>query len=252
VIDSYRSRTPSGPTLLIGAALSIPILAVALDLLGVVELVEGGFPVEISTFADIAGVFGSILLTLALVLLYREQTKIQGRQEKWMEAEHVPDVFVEEWEVTRNRADFELSNLGTGVARNLRVTIEVETEDKFGVSNVTFAAPLSRQLSSARVLRPDENDVVVVDGFFEVSGAQGTIEISDTTIESVSRWLNGDQPPSNIVVTIEYDYIRRRSGSQQVFSCEVDPTDAETVEDILLSVIRRNENEVDIEPENLG
>lgn len=101
------------------------------------------------------------------------------------------------------------------------------------------------------MLRPDEDDVVVVDGFFEVSGTQGTIDISDIPIESVSRWLNGDQPPSNIVVTIEYDYIRRRSGSQQVFSCEVDPTGAETVEDILLSVSRRDETEVDTEPENL-
>lgn len=248
--DSKISTLPAAPALVIGTALSVPVLAVTLDLLGVVGLTEGGFPVELSTFADIAGVFGSVLLTLALVLLYSEQTKIQERQEEWMEAEHVPDVFVHEWEITRNRIDLELSNLGTGVARDLRVTVAVETGDRFGLSTVTFTARASRRPSSARVLRPDE-DVVTVGGNFVLTDGRGTVDIDDMTVEDALQWLNDGESTLAVDAKIEYDYVRRRSRSRQLFTCAVDSSDSKTVEDLFVSADWRAEDRPDTIPKSL-
>ena len=127
MVDSERFPGPSLPELLLVAAVLVPVTVVALDLLDIVNLTSVGLPVGVATFADIAGVFGSVVSTFALVVLYREQTKIQRRQEAWMEADHVPDVFVDEWEVTQNRIELNLSTLGTGVARDLRVGVTAET-----------------------------------------------------------------------------------------------------------------------------
>ncbi|MEZ3114400.1 hypothetical protein RYH80_00465 [Halobaculum sp. MBLA0147] len=246
----YRDWLPAPSTILLGAVV-LPLAVVVVDLLGP-DLVAGSLPLALATYADLSGVYGSVVLTAALVLLYREQTRIQERQEQWMEAEHVPDVSVHRWEVTRNRVDLELSNLGTGVAQNLQLRIELETTDETGISRATFAAALSRESSSARVLRPREDGAVETSGFFEATDAEGTVGSGDMTIEQVvSPWLNSEDAPIELVVVVEYDYIRRRSDTRRVFSCRVDPSEAGTIEDILLSESHRVGDESEIVPVNL-
>lgn len=237
-------------TVLVGAV-STPVVAVTLDVLGVVNLVSDGFPVEIATFANITGAFGSATLTLALVLLYREQTKIQQRQEAWMEAEHVPDVFVDEWVVTRDRVELKLSNLGTGVARNLRVVVVAESGSTHGVSRVTLRTRMTRASSSAQVLRPDENDTVELTGEFELGEADGDVDTTEMNVEQILTWLNAEECPVETTVRIEYDYVRRRSGSQHVLSCVTAPEAATTVEGLLSATEGYSDERDNTPPANL-
>lgn len=250
-MEIQRQFACSLPLIVLVGAVSTPAVAVALDVFGVLKLVSDGFPVEIATFADVTGAFGSITLTLALVLLYREQTKIQQRQEAWMEAEHVPDVFVDEWVVTRDRIELKLSNLGTGVARNLRVAVVTETRSTHGVSRATLRARMTRASSSAQVLRPDENDTVEMTGQFELSEADGSVDTTGMSVEQMLTWLNAEECPIETTVRIEYDYVRRRSGSQHVLSCVVAPGAATTVEGLLSSTDEYSDELDNTPPANL-
>lgn len=236
--------------ILVGAVFT-PIVAVVLDVFGVLTLVSDGFPVDIATFANLVGAFGSVTLTLALVLLYREQTTIQQQQEEWMEAEHVPDVFVNEWVVTRDRIELELSNLGTGVARNLRVKIVAETRDPIAVSRVTLAARVTREPSSAQVLRPDENNNTTMTGYFGFDDADANIDTTAMDVEQALIWLKAETRPIDTTVRISYDYVRRRSGSQHVFSCVVEPEDATTVEGLLFTADKYSDGLDTTPPTNL-
>jgi len=250
-VEIQRQFARSLPLIVLVGAVSTPAVAVALDVFGVLKLVSDGFPVEIATFADVTGAFGSITLTLALVLLYREQTKIQQRQEARMEAEHVPDVFVDEWVVTRDRIELKLSNLGTGVARNLRVAVVTETRSTHGVSRATLRARMTRVSSSAQVLRPDENDTVEMTGQFELSEADGSVDTTGMSVEQMLTWLNAEECPIETTVRIEYDYVRRRSGSQHVLSCVVAPGAATTVEGLLSSTDEYSDEPDNTPPANL-
>lgn len=228
-----------------------PAVTVVLDASGVVRVVSGGLPVDIATFADIVGLFGSVVSTLALVVLYREQTEIQRRQEEWMEAEHVPDVFVHEWEVTQNRVRLVLSNLGTGVAQNLRAEVGVESADEYGLSSVRFVARVSRPSSSARTLRPGGDEAVEHTGRFERQAAHGTVDADRLSVDQTLTWLSGEKSPVDIVVRLEYDYVRRRSGTQPVFSAVADLGGASTVEEVLLSTNPRSTDQPATPPDNL-
>lgn len=246
-----RRPVRSLPLIVLVGAVLTPVVAVALDVFGVLELVSGGFPVEIATFANIVGAFGSVTLTLALVLLYREQTEIQQRQEAWMEAEHVPDVFVNEWVVTQDRIDLILTNLGTGVAQNLRVKIVVETPGTTGLSHVTLSARVAREMSSAQVLRPGENSTVEMTGYLQLDEADGGFDTTAMDIEQALVWLNVEEISAEATVRIEYDYVRRRSGSQHVFSCFVAPEAATTVEGLLSSTEEYSDELDNTPPTNL-
>ncbi|MEZ3143291.1 hypothetical protein [Halobaculum sp. MBLA0143] len=244
MVDSEQLPEPSLPELLLVTAFLVPVTVVALDLLGVVNLTSGGLPVDVATFADIAGVFGSVVSTFALVLLYREQTKIQRRQEEWMAADHVPDVFVDEWEVTQNRIELGLSNLGTGVARNLRVKATAETTGPHGVSTVTFGTRVSREPSPARVLRPDEDDVTKFVGDLDVDEVTGSLRTTDSSVENVLTWLNAEDSPIEVTLRIEYDHVGRESDSQQVFCYLAGPQKLRSAEDLLVSTDDRAEGEL--------
>lgn len=252
--DSYRDWLPSIPILLIVTGLSVPVAAVALHFLGFVKLVNGGFPVELSTFADIAGVFSSILLTLALVLLYREQTKIQERQEEWMEAEHVPDVFVEEWRLDSNRVTLWLSNLGTGVARNLHVELEIEATPD--TDRLLAREQLAQIDPYNTVLQTHQDGSTKMEGVlrFETKPSSGTESDefgtrSATEVLSDLRSQTVDGTEVSVTLTLHYEYIRRVESRKSVFSWDTELTDVESLEDLLQNRRRRTDSELDVAPE---
>jgi hypothetical protein len=225
--------------LLVGVVLVVPVVTLALaivDVLGIANPFAVSLPVELSTYAEIAGVFGSTVLTLALVLLYRQQTRIQERQEEWMEAEHVPDVFVHRWEVTRNRFEFELSNLGTGVARNLKALVVVASPDTDSTTPVRFEADLTRSDSTAGILQGDSDaDSTAFEGFAELDTENSSDKSGTAGIDDIVEELNHVDQPFVLTVSIEYEYIRREDESKEVFRCQAESEDADAIEDLILS-----------------
>lgn len=107
-------------------ALSI-VLVPLLNWAGVIDVISPlEEPLSWSEAAQIAGAMGSVLFTIGLVILYREQTLIQNRQESWMEADHTPDLSIDEWRIDSNTFEFDIANLGDGTAKNLTLVLNID------------------------------------------------------------------------------------------------------------------------------
>ena len=51
-----------------------------------------------------------------------------------MAAEHTPNIIVDEWTPNGNKVEFDIANLGEGVARDLTVIVELSSVVEEGVS----------------------------------------------------------------------------------------------------------------------
>lgn len=246
-----RDWVPAPSTVLLGAAV-LPLLVVYVDLIAL-DLIDGSLPLDISTFADLAGVYGSVVLTAALVLLYREQTRIQGRQEQWMEAEHVPDVFVERWRLDTNRVTLWLSNLGTGVARNLHAEISIEetpdTDRLLAREQLAQRKPYNTVLQT-RQEGPTKMDAVLR---FDASRSPGPVDEETRTIPEVLRRIRSETADGvevSVTLTLGYEYIRRTESRKSVFSWEAELADVESLEDLVQDRNGTTESELDVPPQN--
>jgi hypothetical protein len=98
----------------------------------------------------------SVLLTGALIILYRDLSVIQSRQVRAMEASYTPVVGIKEWEITDKGYDEDssgaserlvltLSNEGNSIARDLRIWFAISYETPEGDPHIySLEVPASR------------------------------------------------------------------------------------------------------------
>lgn len=79
-----------------------------------------------NTLASVAGVFSSGILTLALARLYSLQNSIAKRQ---LELESQPFLQIRLLDITKNTLQLEVRNKGRDVARDLRIQVDVATDN---------------------------------------------------------------------------------------------------------------------------
>ena len=234
------------------------------DYAGLTNVFKIQLPITLGTYAQIISGVGSLVLTLGLVLLYGQQTDIQRRQEVWMEAEHVPDVFVDSWELTENKFRFRLSNLGTGVAKNLSVYFTIEPTGPDAFTQISGEAPLAQEEISTRVL-PRDSDIdggaVSMTGVhnLSVSPDDGLEEMpaddlpSDDRLRELLDRLADDHDSVEYIVSLEYDFVRREDDCKSVYGGRVDLQSDLDFEGLLLATEQGEvlETDLNVEPENL-
>lgn len=279
MISDPRHRLPYW--LIIGLVLALVLSTAGLvitDLVGLSNTVDIGLPVPISVYAQVAASVASVVLTLALVLLYGEQTRIQRRQEDWMEAEHVPDVFVDSWEITGDEFRFRLSNLGTGIAKNLQVGFEItpSADDRSDIIALRGEAVLFQQDLATRVLPRASNageNPVPMRGRYDLTvlregreerprriGGTGTgnrtgerfgKEKARDELTAVLTELAESVDAVTYTVSLRYDYIRRESDRKSVFGGRAELEPELDLEGLLLTTVERYETDLDVQPDNL-
>lgn len=206
-----------------------------LNLLGVSlppDVFKITWPITLTTFSEVISGTGTLIVTIGLFLLYKRQTEILDQQEEWMEAGHVPDVYVESWKFqTPQQFIFKLSNLGTGVAKNLTACVELKPEYRSGETNITkisVNAPLAQSAIFSRVLPTSSNlDDAVVNFNGRVNNIEVHLEYGRTfdiaseemysALSYILEYLARDSKSVRYKVDIKYDYIRRRDDQKSVF-----------------------------------
>lgn len=264
-----RLRNISIPYFVIYATIFIVTISTGLliivDVIGWSNVLNITLPITVGTYAQMVSGVGSLALTLGLVLLYGEQTGIQRRQEEWMEAEHVPDVFVDSWELTENRFMFQLTNLGTGVAKNLSVSfkIDVNGSESVSINRLSGGAPLTQEGLATRVLVKDadlEDSSVKMTGEHDlrIDATQFTNEF--TRLESGEKLQNTldelaseDNLQLEYTIYLEYDYVRRESDCKSVYGGKVDLEPNIDFEGILLATEQGevSNSDLNVRPDNL-
>jgi len=221
------------------------LLVMAIDATGVRDWIEiTQLPLPITSAAEIAGALGSVIFTIGLVVLYREQTRIQRNQEVWMEAEHTPAITVNSWTANGNEAQFSLSNLGSGVAKNISVELRAEfglrdSQEPPQISVKTKETPLTRTDISARVLEANRVEPVTFSANPSIkltwqSGGKNSITPTDILSGSTNRELSADLSTVMYAlslggvktlryeVVVKYDFVRRYSDTEVVYKGLVD------------------------------
>lgn len=97
---------------------------------GWVNLVSANPPYQATNFAQIAGAFGSVILSFALVLLYAQQTEIQENQERLMEHEFKPFLTGEVTSLNIVSAQFAIRNSGNATAYHVEAEWTVAGETR--------------------------------------------------------------------------------------------------------------------------
>ncbi|MFU1783842.1 hypothetical protein ACM16X_20975 [Haloarcula japonica] len=249
----------------VGAVFSISVISFLWTVQGFVRVVSFELPITLTTYARLLSASGSVVLTLSLVLLYKEQTEIQGRQEQWMEAEHVPDVFVDSWELSKNEFEFQLTNLGTGIAKNLEVKFTITpVSDDPEISRLSGSAPLEQEDIFTRVLPPsanvDENSIKMTgkhDLEIEYTSSSDqedqairTEESRNTLSDNLNR-LSKEVDAADFEITLCYDYVRRVNDGKTVFSARSTLEDDLDFEGLFLTIDDRSDSDLNVEPDNM-
>lgn len=227
-----RSFTEISLVILIGGFFSIIVLIIFIDTWGLLNLYKLPLPMKPEVISQLAGGFGSIIITVALVLLYQEQKNIQQNQEEWAEADHTPNISVEEWDVRRgNTVSFKLNNTGNGIAENLSVIFEVEYISSGSISDVKIDWPVNGEGnlvhldSNSRTIQDKQLDPKAFESIPEFKyrwtqgGMFGSIRSQyneeEGDFRDVSEFLV-DNGVSDIefTVVLVYDFVKRYSEKQ--------------------------------------
>ncbi|NLV08193.1 hypothetical protein GOC83_18890 [Haloarcula rubripromontorii] len=250
----------------VGAVFSISTISFLWTVQGFVRVVSFELPITLTTYARLLSASGSVVLTLSLVLLYKEQTEIQSRQEQWMEAEHVPDVFVDSWELSKNEFEFQLTNLGTGIAKNLEVKFTITPVEAANTEIVQLSgsAPLEQEEIFTRVLPPsdsvDENSIKMTGNHdLEIEYASNSdqenqsirAEDSRDTLSEELNTLSREVETVDFEITLCYDYVRRVNDGKTVFSARSTLEDDLDFEGLFLTIDDRSESDLNVEPDNM-
>lgn len=242
--DSTRPVYPLLAALL--GIITLILFTFVLDLVGVANTLREGFPLGLPEYAQMVSAFTSMLLTFALVVLYDQQTRIQRRQEVWMEAEHTPDLFVRDWGVTGDEFEATLSNLGPGVAQSITARLVVRAEQ----SSAAFVGTteLVQADGPASVLRPDHRTLLcgVFETFHPVDGEE------DLTVEELFERLRRETARVEVRVELGYDYVRQESDRKSVFCWHADLAEVERIEDLVVAFERSADSQLDVTPTNLS
>jgi len=116
--------------LIYGLFISISII-LALELFGGSNIVTAQPPFLLSEFSQLVGAGGSLVLSLALVVLYRRQTE---NQETLQTMEHTPNLQVDRFRQLPNEEftdsyELEISNVGKAAATDLHLIIKPDTDN---------------------------------------------------------------------------------------------------------------------------
>lgn len=247
--DSRRVPTPSTVLLGVIVAFAAALIAVPLlDLAGIYDIISlEERPYKLQVAAQIASAIGSVILTLGLVVLYWEQTKTQQQQETWMAAEHTPNIIVDEWTPNGNKIEFDIANLGEGVARDLTVVIElspiVENEVPLTVENPE--STLTREDVNSHAIQAEQIDPITFVGF-----PRGSVSSSENqTVGSILADLAQHIDSIEYTIRIEFDFVKRDSGTASVHGGRTDLTEDMDLEALILTRHDETETELNLPPE---
>lgn len=241
------------------------VIPIMWNLQGYIKIIRLDFPLTLTTYSQLLSAFGSIVLTFSLVLLYGEQTDIQNRQEQWMEAEHVPDIFVDTWELNKAEFEFNLTNLGTGIAKNVEVHFQLKpVGSDTNIQAITGVAPLEQDEILTRVLPlasdTDQKSVQMSgehDLRIQYRGIEGDVLCNTRSEDAylVLRRILGDLSSSDgkleYKISICYDYIRREDDTKSVYAGQSSLETDIDFEGLLLATGRVLDSDLNVEPENL-
>lgn len=255
--------------LLISAfALSI-VFVPLLDTIGVIDVISPlEEPLSWSEAAQIAGAMGSVLFTIGLVILYREQTLIQNRQESWMEADHTPDLSIDEWRIDSNTFEFDIANLGDGTAKDLTLILELEiigTNNSFNSINVDeVREPLIREEVVSQAIQSENIEPVIFSAFPEITISWRANHGKRPSYKY--RWKEYRENPSDILsalkfggvtdieytISVEYAYGKSSTDELSIFAGKAEVTPDLDLEGLItFETYEELETDLDRSPKSL-
>jgi len=226
------------------------------------------FPIQVAELAQIIGGAGSLLLALAIIILYSEQVSIQQKQEKWMEAEHQPDIYVEEWEVNKNEIKMTVINGGEGVAKQMELCCGISYKpSRFNTRETSSCVSIwQREKNTRNIVGHSENRRMSTEPIvFDDVEHQGTKNEDKYSFDEVISYLyNQDITSIKCEIRIKYLYGKGEPETLVIWSGEAEISKEEsdeetglippeaTLEDlVVLATDVENISEVP-PPENLG
>lgn len=239
-------------------ALLVAGIWLALEIEGVANIVSFSPPIPSNDFAQIVGGIGSLVLTFGLVFLYKQQTAIQHRQERWMSASHRPELELTRWTPKDNQLTFELFNLGNGVAKNLAVAITISEYPPsiYNSSDISTVTPLYRENPFARSLEEQTSDSDAIefklDPIPEFQGELFGDGIQAKFHEVIQHFGENDVDSVRFKIVVEYELIREEAEEVCIWSGTVDVEDELYLDAAIESSTPDwEEIEINLPPENV-
>lgn len=226
---------------LVSAFALIIVLVPLLNWVGVIDLIAPlEEPLSWSEAAQIAGAMGSVLFTIGLVILYREQTLIQNRQESWMEADHTPDLSIDEWRIDSNTFEFDIANLGDGTAKDLTLVLNIDiirisnSFDSITVNEVR--EPLIREEIVSQAIQSENIEPVIFSAFPDITLSWRADHSRRPSYKY--RWKEYRENPSDILsalkfggvtdieytISVEYAYGKSSTDELSIFAGKAEVT----------------------------
>lgn len=221
-------------------ALSI-VLVPLLNWAGVIDVISPlEEPLSWTEAAQIAGAMGSVLFTIGLVVLYREQTLIQNRQESWMEADHTPDLSIDEWRINSNKFELDIANLGDGTAKDLTLLLGLDIiEISDPANSITVdevSEPLIREEVVSQAIQSETIEPVIFSAFPELTiswrvnldrrpGYKYRLEeYRENPSDILSTLESGGVTDIEYTISIRYTYGKSSTGELSIFAGKADVT----------------------------
>lgn len=266
---NHRSKS----WLLFGVLILLSILVLSppiLDILLEKDYLSITFPLDGESYSTLVNAIGSLILTFALVFLYRQQVRTLQKQEEWMEADHTPDVSVDRWAVNKNMLEVDLTNPGNGAAKNLKIEIFISdvyggfAEERITISSggqELFGTDITSRMIPAQeseTISYETREPIIVK--LEINSRSlfprfgDGREYEDTFTEILNLLCHGEAEFIDYEIAISYDYVKRGKDSTLFWGgmAEIEPSmrlediivESEVDESIQMLVIPDNRKEV--------
>lgn len=228
---------------------------VILEITSIVNLIQlNTYPILFPTAVKAISAVGSLLLTFLLALLYLEQTEIQRRQEKWMQADHAPKLEIESWGIDINELSFELMNLGNGVAKELAIVVDLRVgriqKKTYLIEGIKGRTPLRREDVYARSLEPGQKDPVTCTCVPEIKLSSGDMSKDGSLSKILSILSELGCEHIECDVSIEYMYINSESNRISIWSGESNIGEDPSLEKLVDRAHSTFETDINIPPDN--
>ncbi|MCO8254520.1 hypothetical protein NKF26_11975 [Haladaptatus sp. AB618] len=212
------------------------------------------YPIHLPTAIKAISSAVSLLLTFVLVLIYLEQTSIQERQEKWMQANHTPKIEIQKWSINLNKVKFEMVNLGNGIAKNMSLLVELEVDriSKFrhSISDIGGSSPLRRKDIYARSLEAGQSESITCTCVPEIDLVSDK-EIERGSFSKISTKLvelGSEQVECTIL--IKYEYINTETKTLKIWHGKSVLEKNMTIEQLVEKSYKNLSTDINIPPDN--
>lgn len=210
-------------------------------------------------------IFATLILTFALISVYRDigmiqqeqveemqsqrdlqadvvhlqerQTEIMERQEEWMEIGHRPHINVERWQFAGNEVSFYLRNVGNGPATDLTARVVIYGDRTFeeilyeGSVRLRPQNPSSSAIETG-VLPPDtEPRAFIGEVRFHGGNANRPVLMSDFS-SLVSEMVDTGIESVGYMVFIEYQMIDGEHVREKLWAAEAEISDTTNLDDL--------------------